>query len=93
MTNNDTPKATDLSSLTPYETVLPNGAKVVDAKATDIHHSSAGERVENGVVLARYENTYVTWAYHLEGDRPAETFWGHYSTTITDACLDYAGRS
>ena len=89
MTNDTIPTSTTIE----VGTILPNGAEVIEAKLTEAHLTTDGQVAENGVVLCRSQGEYVTWAYHLEGDGPVGTFWGHYSTTITDACLDYAGRS
>jgi hypothetical protein len=88
MTN---PTTTEKSTLQ-HGQVLPNGATVVEAKVSESHLTSTGERAENGVVLARYGGEYVTWAYHIEGDRPVDTFWGHYIRDFKEAAEDFDRR-
>lgn len=59
--------------------LLPNGARVIEARAVSIG---------GYVVLAQWGDEYITWRAEGEGD----CYWGHYFRSVTEAARDYEKR-
>lgn len=48
-----------------------------------------------GVILAKrlQDDSYITWAYQIDGDEPqAHFYWGHYDMDLKAAMSDYESR-
>jgi hypothetical protein len=83
--NNTKRKGNMPEKLLKYGQSLDNHAKVIDAKMYSDH---PGDHYLQ-IVVARFQNQYVTWLYNSTFHGCTE---GHYFDRLIDAVKDYEGR-